>query len=134
VDAFERSIRELGLTEHVVFLGRVPQRQLGELYAKCDLMVYPSVCESFGFSMIEAVGYGVPIVAADTGVNREMCGEAALYYPPLDAECGAATVHRALDSAVSEHLRVAAHKRIQGFDWGWRRYARDFVKLIEAVT
>ena len=134
VDAFERSIRESGLTDNVVFIGRVPQRQMGALYAQCDLMVYPSLCESFGFSMIEAMGYGTPIVAADTGVNREMCGQAALYYPPLDAARGAAMVREALDATVSGRLRDAAGKRIQAFDWGWRRYARDFVGLIEAVT
>lgn len=134
VEAFERSIRESGLTDRVVFMGRVPQRQMGGLYTQCDLMVYPSLCESFGFSLIEAMGYGIPIVAADTGTNREMCKEAALYYPPLDAERGAATVRKALDTAVAGRLREAARKRIREFDWSWRRYAREFVELIEAVA
>jgi glycosyltransferase involved in cell wall biosynthesis len=134
VAAFERSIREMGLMENVILMGRVPQRQMGALYTQCDLMVYPSLCESFGFSMIEAMGHGLPIVAAGTAINREMCGEGALYYPPRDAERGAVTVCRALNSTVSERLREAARKRIQAFDWGWRRYARDFVELIDVVT
>ena len=46
VDEYSRMIRERGLGQHVVFMGRVPQSQMGALYERCDLMVYPSLCES----------------------------------------------------------------------------------------
>ena len=79
VARYEGLIRSLGITNQVCFLGRVPQDHMVALYGACDLMVYPSLCESFGFSMIEAMGLGLPIVAADTPVNREMCMEGAAY-------------------------------------------------------
>ena len=134
VETLEHIIRELGLTDHVVFMGRVPQYQMGELYAQCDLMVYPSLCESFGFSMIEAMGYGLPVVAADTAINREMCGEGALYYPPLDAAAGALAIKEALLTDVLPRLREGGSRRLLSFDWSWRRYAREFVEMIGSVT
>lgn len=134
VETFERTIRVLGLTDHVVFMGRVPQHQMGELYTQCDLMVYPSLCESFGFSMIEAMGYGLPVVAADTAINREMCGEGALYYPPLDAAAGAMAIKEALSPDVLQHLHGGCGRRLASFDWSWRRYAREFVEMIGLVT
>lgn len=134
VETYERNIRELGLTDHVVLMGRVPQRQMGELYKQCDLMVYPSLCESFGFSMIEAMGYGLPVVAADTAINREMCGEGALYYPPLDAAAGALAIKEALLTDVLQHSRECGSRRLASFDWSWRRYAREFVEMIGLVT
>jgi glycosyltransferase involved in cell wall biosynthesis len=48
----KQMISELNLMDNVIFLGEVPQKQMGYLYQKCDLMIYPSLCESFGFSMI----------------------------------------------------------------------------------
>ena len=57
-----------------------------QLYGEGDIFVFPSVCESFGHPMVEAMAHGLPIVAADTPVNREICGKAALYFRPLDPE------------------------------------------------
>lgn len=132
--AYERQIKEIGIEENIVFIGRVPQEQMGALYQACDLMVYPSLCESFGFSMVEAMGHGLPIVAADTLVNREMCQGAALYYPPLDAEAGALAVMDALNGGIAARLKEAAQARMASFDWGWDRYAREFVAVIEDVA
>jgi len=133
VRPYEERVKELNLCGNVVFMGRVPPSQMGALYEACDLMVYPSLCESFGFSMIEAMGYGLPIVAAATPVNREVCGDGATYYAPLDARNGAKAVLAALDPGFSARLKEEGLKRIDSFDWGWARYAKEFVGMIGAV-
>jgi glycosyltransferase involved in cell wall biosynthesis len=131
---YEHQVAYLRLKDHVVFMGRVPQAQMGSLYSRCDLMIYPSLCESFGFSMIEAMGYGLPIVAADTGVNREICGEGAIYYPSLDPKSAAAAICEALKPDVNRRLHEAGKSRVEGFDWSWQRYSREFVEMIRMVT
>lgn len=134
VNRYRRWIHDNDLVGNVVFLGRVPQNQMGPLYECCDLMLYPSLCESFGFSMIEAMGYGLPIVAADTRVNREICGEGANYYPPLDPESAAAAICDALRPDVNRRLLDAGKRRMDGFDWSWQRYSREFMEMIRMVT
>ena len=133
VYAYQNRVKELGLQEHVIFMGVVPQRQMGALYSMCDLMVYPSLCESFGFSMIEAMGHSVPIVAADTAVNREMCGNGALYYPALDPDAGADAVRAALEAPARLRLIENGARRLSSFDWSWRRYAREFVSMLDEI-
>jgi len=130
---YERQVADLGLKEDVVFMGRVPQAQMGSLYSRCDLMIYPSLCESFGFSMIEAMGYGLPIVAADTGVNREICEGGAIYYSPLDPKSAAAAICEALKPDVNRRLLKAGKDRVDSFDWSWKRYSREFVEMIRMV-
>lgn len=130
----EEQIKSLGLRDHISFIGRVPQRQMGALYQGCNLMVYPSLCESFGFSMIEAMGYGLPIVAAGTGVNREMCGDAALFYPPDDAKACASAIIEAAHPGAAARLVANGQDRVSSFDWGWGRYAREFIEMIDAVV
>jgi glycosyltransferase involved in cell wall biosynthesis len=133
ISLYERRIIQLSLQDNVVFMGRVPQGQMGTLYTRCDLMVYPSLCESFGFSMIEAMGHGLPIVAAGTGVNCEICGGGALYYAPFDASAGAETIKEALRPEVAQRLREGGRARLNSFDWSWRRYAREFVEMIRMI-
>ena len=134
IAAYERRIARLGLQSNVVFLGRVPQDQIIGLYTLCDLMVYPSLCESFGFSMVEAMGHGLPIVAAQTPINREICGAAALYYPALDPVKAADCVEEALQPSTHAELRGRAQAQLGRFDWSWARYAREFAGLVNGVT
>jgi glycosyltransferase involved in cell wall biosynthesis len=78
--------QEPGISPWVRLLGPLPKEEMKRLYLDADVFVFPSLTESFGFPMAEAMSYGLPIVAADTPVNREICGEAALYFRPLDPE------------------------------------------------
>jgi glycosyltransferase involved in cell wall biosynthesis len=127
-------IEVLGLEKDIVFVGRIPQAQIGSAYQQTDLMFYPSLCEAFGFSMIEAMGHNLPIVAADTMVNRELCESAAVYYPPLNAEKGALAVLEALQDEKRQELRAAGKARMSSVDWSWSNYARRFMSLVNEAA
>lgn len=134
VSRYKQQIKKLGLENNVVFLGRIPQDQMGPLYQNVDAMVYPSLCESFGFSMIEAMGNGLPIVAAATAVNKEICGGGAVYYSSLNPENAATVIKSVLDANIQKGLIKETEYRFQEFDWGWQRYTREFVSMIEDVV
>ena len=74
--------QEPSVSARVRFVGALPREQTERLYLNSDIFVFPSLTESFGFPMAEAMSHGLPIVASDTPVNREMCGEAAVYFSP----------------------------------------------------
>jgi glycosyltransferase involved in cell wall biosynthesis len=74
------------VAECVDFVNPVGREELDRLYRKAEVFVFPSFAESFGFPMAEAMSYGLPILAADTPVNREVCGDSALYFSPLSPE------------------------------------------------
>ena len=69
---------------HVVLAGPQYGDELVELYATSDACVFPSICESFGNPLVEAMAAGKPIVAADRPYARELCGDAAVYVDPED--------------------------------------------------
>jgi glycosyltransferase involved in cell wall biosynthesis len=74
------------MSDAVKVIGPLEKEETQQLYRDADIFVFPSLTESFGFPLVEAMANGLPIVAADTPVNREICGQAALYFPPLDPE------------------------------------------------
>ena len=74
------------LASCVRFIESRPPEKMAELYATCDLFVYPTLVESFGLPLIEAMACGLPVVASDIPVNRELAGEAPLYFQALDAD------------------------------------------------
>jgi len=78
--------RQAGIAEYVDFVGPLSREGIESLYRASDIFVFPSWSESFGLPMAEAMAHGLPIIAADTPVNREVCGAAAIYFHSLCAE------------------------------------------------
>ena len=74
------------ISDAVKVVGPLAKEEAQKLYRDADIFVFPSITESFGFPLVEAMANGLAIVAADTPVNKEICGEAALYFRPLDPE------------------------------------------------
>jgi glycosyltransferase involved in cell wall biosynthesis len=92
--------------------------ELDALYRQADLFVYPSVVESFGHPLVEAMAAGLPIVAADVPINRELCGEAAVYFPPFDADACAGQIEQLLkDAAKREAMVKQGRERAGRFTW-----------------
>ncbi len=81
-----RLARQAGIAEYVDFVGPLSREGIESLYRASDIFVFPSLSESFGFPMAEAMSHGLPIIAADTPVNREVCGDAAIYFHSLCVE------------------------------------------------
>lgn len=134
-DSYQRYLEKLGIQDCVLMIGRVAQNSIASLYKKSDLMIYPSMCESFGFSMLEALGTHVPIVAADTPLNREICQSAARYYSPLNPkDCAEAVASLIEDDTARDKLRSEGARRLSSYDWSWSRYASEFKSLVEELV
>lgn len=71
--------------ENVVFLGPLARPQVAAALRAADALVMPSLVETVGLPMVEALSLGTPVVAADRPYAREFCRTAAVYFDPHDA-------------------------------------------------
>lgn len=94
----------------VRLLGFVSDNELGHLYRHAAWLVLPSLYEGFGLPAIEAMGNGCPVLAARAASIPEVCGDAALYFDPLDVDSLVAALRQA---ASNPHLRDALNERAQ---------------------
>jgi glycosyltransferase involved in cell wall biosynthesis len=101
-----------------VTLGSVNSQALPALYSASDIFVFPSISETFGFPLVEAMASGVPVIAADTLINREVCGPAALYFPPQDAGLLAERIND-----LAERRDLYQWLRIEGLKRARERYS-----------
>lgn len=60
-------VRDLGIGDRVRFVGAVPREEVGRYYAAADLFVFPSITETQGLVVQEAMTYGLPAVAVSGG-------------------------------------------------------------------
>lgn len=77
-------------------LGFVDDSLLPQLYAGAALFVYPSIYEGFGLPPIEAMASGVPVVVSSHSCLPEVCGDAARYIDPDDADGFVMALERSL--------------------------------------
>lgn len=115
-DAVKRWAAEAGLASAWIEAGYVPYEALHHLYEAADLYVFPSFTESFGHSLVEAMASGLPVVAADTPVNREVCGEAGTYFDTFDPDECARSVVEVLGTDRSERI-VNGRRRAERYSW-----------------
>lgn len=134
-ERFTSMINESGLADEFNVMDRVSPEQVNQLYGDADCFVYPSLCESFGFAMAEAVSAGVPVVAAATPINREILGPAALYFPPMSPEFGAIAIKGILDRSVDgEALVRAGQEHQRQIFFSWNEYSRRLIRLLEEAA
>jgi glycosyltransferase involved in cell wall biosynthesis len=125
-----RLVKELGIATSVVQLGAVPYASLHHLYRVCDLYVTPAYAETFAHPLVEAMASGLPVIASDLRVHKEVCGNAALYFPRFSPEALAEAVVRiACSCALAAQLSEAGRKRSSDFSW-----AEHVDRLLELVT
>ena len=117
-DALLQRIRELGIEGHVYMPGQLVWSQLHAIYAASDIHLWPSFLESFGHPLVEAMARGLPSVAADIEVNREILQDAAVYFDPFDARACAQSIREVIEDAdATERMKRVALERAGGFSW-----------------
>ena len=91
------------------FFGYVDEDTLQREYASAWLFVYPSISEGFGYPPLEAMRYGVPVIASDATSIPEVLGDAAIYFSPFST----AQIREALKKMGDEATRAEFSARAE---------------------
>jgi glycosyltransferase involved in cell wall biosynthesis len=122
-------VKRLGVSDQVVELGAVPYHLLQHVIRACDVYVTPAYTETFAHPLVEAMACGLPIVASDLPVHREICGDAAAYFPRFSSQLLAERIVQiGQSSELRTKLAECGLKRSREFSW------RDHVDQIVALA
>lgn len=88
--------KEFNVTECLENIGPVPLKDGPALYRRASLLFMPSLLETSSAVFPEAMASGVPVVTTDLPFAKDSCGDAALYYSPMDASLAADQIARLL--------------------------------------
>ena len=126
-DRLKNLASQLGMGEHVRFLGRVSEADMGPAYAAADLFVLPSRtsidppdAEGFGIVFLEAGACGTPSLGGDSGGVPDAVrdGETGLLAPPEDARALADRILRLMgDAELLRRLGVNAKAHAEDSTW-----------------
>ncbi len=102
----------------LVALGRMPDDALPAIYAGARALVTPSLHEGAGFTPLEAMACGTPVVVSDGGALPETVGDAGIVVPARDVDAWRAALTQVTeDSELREHLGAAGVAHVAARDW-----------------
>lgn len=123
---------ELRITDRVVFPGFVKDSDLPALYSGARAYACPSLYEGFGFTVLEAMACGVPVVCSEESSLPEVAGTAVVYADARNAEKFGEAMYRVTrDGALQRALVEKGFANILRFEW--RSAAMQTLAVYEQV-
>jgi glycosyltransferase involved in cell wall biosynthesis len=116
VHSIRRQIAESGLTDHVKLLGACPNAEVATHLAQNQVLAVPSHYEAFGIAYLEAMGFGLPVIASTAGAAHELVaqGEQGFLVTPGDATTLAQHIQTLQqDRERLRRMSLAAYRRAQ---------------------
>jgi glycosyltransferase involved in cell wall biosynthesis len=125
-------VKEIGVADMVVELGAIPYHQLHHLYQWCHIYATPAYAETFAHPLVEAMSSGLPVVASDIPVHREICGDAAVYFERFSPEALCKCVVEVAESpATAERMSDSGRHRSQ--DFSWKSHVDELIELARSL-
>lgn len=120
------------LIDKIITTGYVPSAQMPLMYNCCSLFLYPSLRESFGLPVLEAMSCGIPVITSDIPAIREVAGDAAAFIDPENDIAIAEKIQLlSTNDQARKDLIQKGRARVRLFSW--ETSARKLIKLYESV-
>lgn len=122
----------LGITEEVIFTGFVSDEDLRNLYNCCELFVFPSFYEGFGYPILEAMVCGAVVVSSNAASCPEVAGDAAVLIDPQSSrQIADAIISVITNPDLKERLRQKSLLKAQ--DFSFEKNARETLAVYQDV-
>ena len=120
------------LINHIFLTGYVENTDLPAIYSLCSIFLYPSLRESFGIPILEAMACGVPVITSKTSSMPEVSGGAAYLVDPYAFDQITKGILELMgNSSLRTKLINKGLKRAKMFSW--QAMAKEVLELYKSI-
>jgi len=130
---FKYSLEHAQKFADIEFTGFIDDAAIQEHLSKTDLLVFPSLWEGFGMPILEALAYGIPVVASNTSSHVEVGGDVVSYCDPYDIDDISSTILSALSVSSDKKTELIDRGRKWTERFTWEQTAEYYNKLLQSV-
>lgn len=135
-DYFHKILTEVNcpeLEKHITFSGYIPNAEMPALYAGANYFLYPSLRESFGIPILEAMSCGLPVITSETSSMPEVAANAALYCNPFVPETIADAMHK-MNTDLTLHAILSQRSKERASEFSWKTNAIQTLDLYNKIV
>jgi hypothetical protein len=111
-------------------VGRLDPQGCLSAYQNADALFFPSLLESYGLPLVEAMTLGLPVVCSDLPYARWLCGDEAIYFDPLSAASAWQAIGE-VKRRLAEHWRPDWRRAMAKLPGDWDQVARRFLDILD---
>ena len=127
------TINEYNISKIVKIISPMNMQKLYELYSSASLYIFPSLCETFGMTTLEAMSCGVPVICSNASAIPEVNGDAAIYFDPLDTNDIADKISYTISNQdLCSTLINKGYERVRYFSW--EKTAKKTISIFEELS
>lgn len=116
----------------IEFLGRVPRFEINKLYEKADVLVFPTLSDSFGAVVLEAMAAGIPVVCSPYCSDAVQHGVNGFVVEPRDTESFAKAVSSIIQDRDLRN-KMGAAARVRAREYSWERHGETLVQTLQSI-
>ena len=132
IDTWLRQERITAIKPYLHFPGYISNTDLPTVYNAAFTFLYPSLRESFGIPLLEAMACGTPVITSRTSAMPEVAGKSALLVDPSQPQDIANTLLRLETDEVLQKQQIAyGLERVKQFSW--EETARQYLQIYESL-
>jgi glycosyltransferase involved in cell wall biosynthesis len=110
--------KQQALNKNIIYPGYVPAAEMPLLYNAASVFLYPSLRESFGMPILEAMACGIPVITSNTSAIPEVAGDAAIFIDPSNyVEIAEKLQQLILSAELINSLQQKGLTRASHFNW-----------------
>lgn len=116
-DKIRNEVKKLKVEKQVKFLGFVPDEELGKVFQTVDALIQPSLSEGFGLTGIEAMSCGLPVLASDIPIFREIYQNGAYFFDPTSIDELTSAIDELSNKTLTNQMVKRAKKIAKQYSW-----------------
>jgi len=125
----QKQIGLMKIKSRVRFLFNQSDSQLASVYSRAVALIQPSFSEGFGLTGLEAMACSTPVLASDISVFREVYGDAALFFDPLQPN----SLLEALKILPQKSLQLVKNGAKRSKQYSWSHMAKQIYDLYQSL-
>lgn len=130
----EELAKSLNCSDRILWLGSVPPNSMSEVYQSANILLHPSVIDSFSMVCLEAMSYGKVVICTNLIGICEFThdGENIIFIPPNDTKALIKAVYKVLHNT-NECLRIGNNARVFAKTMTWQHQVDMILKVYKTV-
>lgn len=129
-DDLFKQVERLGLEKRVIFTGYINNKDKNALYNGAEIFTFPSIYEGFGFTVLEAMTCGIPVISSNASSLPEVVGDGGILLSPSDELSWTRHIKEILTNKVLRRRLVQKGLK-QSAKFSWERTARETIAVYE---